>query len=204
MGMQPTLRFPEFEGEWATKRLAQLVSYQKGYAFKSRDYQSTGIRIVRASDLSATAVKAENEKIFIDPSKTDDLQRYKIKQGEIIVTTVGSKPDLIGSAVGRPIFVLDKEVGLLNQNLVKLTSVKSNSGFIFASLKRKSFLDHIWAIQRGNANQSNITIENLLEFKTGSPSLKEQTKIAEFVGAVDEKVRLLEAATNSSPSIKKP
>ena len=50
-GNVPTLRFPEFSGEWKRKTLGEVIKIQGGYAFKSEDFQDSGIPIVRISNL---------------------------------------------------------------------------------------------------------------------------------------------------------
>src|SRR5690606_16981091 len=63
--------------------------------------------------------------------------------------------------------------------------------FIFSQLLDKKYLTHIETIQRGNANQSNITVKDLQEFEVFQTSKEEQTKIASFLSAVDEKISQL-------------
>src|SRR5690606_394566 len=53
------------------------------------------------------------------------------------------------------------------------------------------YLTHIELIQRGNANQSNITVKDLQDYETYITSKKEQTKIASFLSNVDEKISQL-------------
>ena len=57
-------------------------------------------------------------KIFISIENAQNYKQYKLKAGNIIITTVGSKPDLRESAVGRGIYVDSDDEGLLNQNLL--------------------------------------------------------------------------------------
>lgn len=188
----PALRFPEFNGEWEKKKLGEVVEYVKGFAFKSEFYENDGIRIVRVSDLSARSIKQENEKIFIDKNKASELLKYALKKGDIIITTVGSKPDLLDSAVGRGIYINNENEGLLNQNMLKFNSSKNvENGFLFGYINSPIYVSHIKEIQRGNANQSNITIEDLLKYKIFLPTLPEQEKIATFLTAVDEKLQAL-------------
>ena len=185
----PRLRFPEFEdeGEWEDKKLQQLATYTKGFAFKSQDYVSEGTRIIRVSDLSTDFIKSNGEKIFIDSCAAKEYARYQLNENEIIITTVGSKPDLVDSAVGRGIFVTSANQGLLNQNLVKLEALpKVSSRFLFANLGTLKYQKFISSISRGNANQANIAIKELMDFEIYVPSFPEQQKIADCLSSLDE------------------
>ncbi len=187
------LRFKDDDGqefpEWEEKTLGEVTTYTKGFAFKSDDYQEDGIRIIRVSDLTASAIKQNNKSIFIDSSKIDKYESYRIKRNDILITTVGSKPDLIESAVGRGILITNNDEGLLNQNLLKLNhSTGLENGFLFRQINSERYITHIKNIQRGNANQSNITLKDLFEFVVFICGYKEQTKIANFLTAIDEKI----------------
>ncbi|MNK34418.1 EcoKI restriction-modification system protein HsdS [compost metagenome] len=186
----PKLRFPEFKGngDWEEKKLGTFMTYFKGFAFKSIDYSKNGVRIVRVSDLGKNQIKDNNDKIFIETKNLYEV--YKILRGDIIITTVGSKPELVESAVGRPIFVKEPIEALLNQNLLILRPIDDNylSYFIYCQLLKDEYSVHIKDIQRGNANQSNITVKDLLEFRTLLPFQKEQQKIANCLSSLDEQI----------------
>jgi type I restriction enzyme, S subunit len=189
----PELRFLEFEEEWYEKSLGDLIKYTKGFAFKSGDYMDSGIRIIRASDLGTNFIKNNNSKIYISLEKVDQYKKYRILKGNIIITTVGSHPDLKESAVGRGIFITKDNEGLLNQNMLKIElNNKINTYFLFSYINSARYIEHIKAIKRGNANQANITVLDLLRYTLYCTSLSEQEKIADFFTAVDEKITLLQ------------
>lgn len=188
----PQLRFPGFEGEWRNCLLNDVTKYTKGFAFKSEDYQENGIRIVRVSDLSVDSIKTDNEKVYIDTEKSKLYEKYKLKSGNIIITTVGSKPELIESAVGRGIYIQNDSEGLLNQNMLKFENIKNvNNAYIIGLINSKKYQHYMKSIARGNANQANITVVDLLQFPVSIPTLPEQQKIASFLSAVDEKIQQL-------------
>ncbi|WP_180186935.1 restriction endonuclease subunit S [Acinetobacter sp. YH01012] len=189
----PKLRFKEFDANWSLSSLGKMTTYFKGYAFKSESYKDSGIRVIRVSDLGRESIKTDNDSIYIDANNASAYENWIIKKDDIIITTVGSKPHLVDSAVGRPIYVKNNNEGLLNQNLLVLRPMDKtvDSYFIYAQLLDKKYLTHIELIQRGNANQSNITVKDLQDFETYITSKKEQTKIASFLSAVDEKISQL-------------
>lgn len=188
----PKLRFKGFEEGWEKKELGDVTNYVKGFAFKTENYQSSGIRIIRVSDLGADKIKDVDEKIFIKEDEVPLYEKYNLKAGNIIITTVGSKPEMIESAVGRGIFVKQNGEGLLNQNLLKFDNIKGvDNGFIIGLINSKRYQSHIKGIARGNANQANITVVDLLQYKISIPTFPEQQKIATFLSSVDEKLQQL-------------
>ena len=46
----PKLRFKGFTDDYQLIEFGKLVNYQKGFAFKSSDYQNFGTRIIRITD----------------------------------------------------------------------------------------------------------------------------------------------------------
>lgn len=188
----PALRFPEFTGEWEEKRLGEIVDYVKGYAFKSDDYKENGVRIIRVSDLNESSIKDNEDKVFISESTAQKYSKYLIKLDDIIITTVGSKPNVIASAVGKGILVKKSNEGLLNQNMVKFSSSdKIINPFLFGYINSHRYKLFINSIHRGNANQSNITLEDLFLYKVFLTTPNEQQKIANFLSAVDKRLQLL-------------
>lgn len=185
----PRLRFPEFRdsGPWELKKLGQLATYTKGFAFRSQDYRENGVRIIRVSDLGTDFIKPKNEKIYIASDSASDYERYVLNAGEIIITTVGSKPEMIDSAVGRGILVNSSNEGLLNQNLLKLEVLSEvNSRFLFSNINTEKYQKFIASISRGNANQANIAVKDLMDFELKVPGSSEQNKIASCLSSIDD------------------
>jgi type I restriction enzyme S subunit len=188
----PALRFNEFEGEWNPSKLGAVTKYVKGFAFKSDDYQDNGVRIVRVSDLAADRIKTDNDKLYIDEQKALDFDKYKLRTGNIVITTVGSKPEMLESAVGRGIYIHNDNEGLLNQNMLKFENIEGvSNGFIIGLINSRRYQHYMKGIARGNANQANITVVELLQYNISYPTLPEQQKIASFLSAVDEKIQQL-------------
>ena len=188
----PQLRFNGFDGEWETCLLSDVTKYIKGYAFKSEDYQDNGVRIIRVSDLSSDSLKNDVEKVYIDEIKSKIYDKYKLRKGNIVITTVGSKPEMLESAVGRGIFICNENEGLLNQNMLKFENIKNvDNGFIIGLINTKRYQHYMKSIARGNANQANITVVDLLQYEISYPPLPEQQKVASFLSAVDEKIQQL-------------
>ncbi len=182
----PELRFAGFADDWEERKLGDITGYIKGYAFKSKDYQNDGYRIIRVSDLGKDNIRASNDPIFVSEEIAKQQIRYSIKENEIIITTVGSKAEMKESAVGRPVIVTESSGYLLNQNLVKVYGKsKFNSYFIYTQLLQTRYTDYISMIERGNANQANIAINDLWNYRLLTPTYGEQQKIGSFFKQLD-------------------
>ncbi|HJE97598.1 MAG TPA: restriction endonuclease subunit S [Ligilactobacillus acidipiscis] len=187
----PQLRFKGFTDPWEEHKLGEITEYIKGFAFKSKDYKKSGYRIIRVSDLGKESIKNSNDSIFTSEEIAIQQKKYKIKQDEIIITTVGSKAEMKESAVGRPIIISESLGYLLNQNLVKIYGKENYSNyFIYSQLLQPRYSDYISMIQRGNANQANIAINDLWKFQILIPEIEEQQKIGSFFKQLDHLITL--------------
>ena len=174
-------------------KLKDLVSYKKGYAFSSKEYTDRGCRIIRVSDLENDKISDICQKKYINTAKKDKYIDYELKKGDVIVTTVESKPPIYSSIAGRAIKVDSEHEGtLLNQNTVRLRVKKEIlSEYLYEFLKTKKYYNYLEIIMRGNANQGNITVEELLNYKIKVISINEQKVICKYLKTVDAQIDLL-------------
>jgi type I restriction enzyme S subunit len=202
------LRFKDENGndfpDWEEKKLGEVTNYTKGFAFKSSNYSDIGSRIIRVSDLGDSKIKSKCNKIFINESRSKDFVKYKLIKGDIIITTVGSNPELRGSSVGRGILVMEDNLGYLNQNLLKFNvNSEFNNEFIYGFINTDKYFHYIKSVKRGNANQANITVVDLLDYKIALPNLDEQTKIANFLSKIDAKINAVNTQIEQTNTYKK-
>lgn len=191
---------------WELLSFGELVKYIKGYPFKSSEYTDSGIRVVRVSDTSYSSIKNENP-IFVSQKSECKYKKWALKKGDLIFTTVGSKPPMYDSLVGKAILVEDKHEGfLLNQNAVLIKpqfEAENVSNLLLNHFRTERYIDHIEKIYRGNANQASITLDGLFEFKIPLPKdPKEQTAIANALSDVDALLCELEKLIAKKQAIK--
>lgn len=200
----PRLRFDGFEDEWKEYKLGNIINYKKGFAFKSKDYLDSGVRIIKISDTTTDSISDEGN-TFLNESELNKFEQWKLKTNDILVSTVGSRPPLYSSMVGKIVRVPEKCNGsLLNQNLVRLESIHGfNNDIVYNILKKPYYTKYIENICRGNANQVSITLEDLFSFKIKLSTLEEQTKIANFLSNVDNIIEEQEGKVKDLEQYKK-
>lgn len=198
-------RLPGFTGEWEVKKLGEIINYTKGFPFKSKDYQKDGVRIIRVSDTTYDSIKEDNQ-IYIDENKKELYSNWELKENDLVISTVGSKPPMYDSMVGKVIFINKKYQGsLLNQNAVLIRVKDKNfdkQKIIYFNLKSQKYLYHIESIYRGNANQASINLDDLFSFTIPLPPLEEQKAIAQILSDMDSEVEALEKKRDKYKLIK--
>ncbi|AOR20162.1 TPA: restriction endonuclease subunit S [Escherichia coli] len=190
---------------WSESYLGEVVTYKKGYAFNSSLYAEEGIRIVRISDTTRDSIHSDNP-VFIAGGNVEGLEQYSLFENDIILSTVGSRPHLLDSMVGKAVKVpRSAHNSLLNQNLVKLIPKKTKitNEYLFSMLKTKEFIQFISNLVRGNANQVSITLADLFKYKFILPSLPEQKKIAQILSTWDKAISVTEKLLANSQQQKK-
>jgi type I restriction enzyme S subunit len=189
----PEIRFKSFEEEWACCYLEQACTHFKGFAFQSKDYSSAGRRIIRVSDMGYDYIKNKDKAIYIDEDKAEEYSSWKLLNNDLIITTVGSKPPMYNSLVGRTIIVESKDQNsLLNQNAVCLRANEHLEQLFFNVLfKSKEYISFVELIIRGNANQGSIALADLFKYEFKHPkSLLEQKQIGTFFQNLDNLITL--------------
>jgi type I restriction enzyme S subunit len=178
--------------DWEVKTLGEVSNYIKGFAFNSNDYVDEGVRIIRISDTTSNSIK-DNGAIYIRSEDAYKFKKWELKEHDLVFTTVGSRPPMYDSMVGKVIKINKQYEGaFLNQNAVIIRSdEKVNQEFLFNQFKKKRYLDFIETIVRGNANQVSITLDNLFSYQLSLPPLPEQTAIANCLSTWDKAIATL-------------
>jgi type I restriction enzyme S subunit len=182
--------------DWEVAELGDLIDYTKGYAFKSSEYTSDGIRIVRVSDTTYDSIR-EEDPVFVSKNKASKYSKWRLREDDLVISTVGSKPPMYDSMVGKVILIPRRHDGaLLNQNAVLVRDKKRRAHFqriLLNHLRTKRYLTRIESIFRGNANQASITLKELFQFAIPFPDADtEQRAIARALSDADALISALD------------
>ena len=190
---------------WKITELGNVISHQKGFAFKSESYKANGTRIIRISDTTRNSIH-DKSPVYLTDEEAAPLDNYSLREGDIILSTVGSRPHLLESMVGKAVKIRKQDHGaLLNQNLVKVIpkSKLITNEYLFSMLTKNRFIYYISTLVRGNANQVSITLAELFNYKFLLPPLSEQRKIATILRTWDKAINTTERLIDNSKQQKK-
>jgi type I restriction enzyme S subunit len=189
----------EVPEHWCGLPLKLLVRTRKGVAFKSDDFCDNGIRVVKASDIKQLSVRTSD--VFLPEKFVGAYPKAILASGDIILSTVGSNPDVINSAVGQIGMVPQELAGtLLNQNTVVYDPDEKNviREYLFFVLQMRGYRDYLDLHAHGTANQSSLSIEDMLSFQVSLPPINEQVEICNYLNTQQEKLTALEQRAHES------
>lgn len=195
---KPTLRFPEFGGEWEKKKFGDLFTFRSTNSL-SRDklnYEKGYIRNIHYGDIHTKFNLLFEVKNELVPYINCEVNNGIIKEdnlcepGDLIIADASEDYNDIGKAI--------EIVNINNEKIVaglhtihakpfKNMMVVGYSGFI---MKSENVRKQIMVIAQGTKVLS-ISPSRLSDINLYTPSLPEQQKIADFLKAVDKKLSLL-------------
>ena len=179
-------------------KLGDIITYNKGYAFKSNEYTNTGKMVVRVTDFTLDSI-SDNDSVYLEPN--DKYKKFIINTNDILIQTVGSWANNPNSIVGKVVRVPDKcDKAYLNQNIVRIIPNKDfDNTYLYYALKANQFSMYCVLRGQGAANQASITLATIFKFKFRAHFFSEQKRIADILSSYDnliennnKRIKLLE------------
>ncbi|QOW54166.1 restriction endonuclease subunit S [Acinetobacter indicus] len=181
----PKLRFKEFDGCWVEKIISEIADVRggkrlpKGYSLQE---ENNGFPYITVTDMENGTVNLEKIR-YVPLEAIDQIKRYRISVDEIYISVAGTL-GLVG--------IIPQELNNANltENADKLTNIKCNQFYLLHYLNNGSLSKLIDSVSTIGA-QPKLALYAIQGMPIFLPSLDEQTKIASFLSAVDEKINQL-------------
>lgn len=159
-------------------QLGKIIDISNGYAFKSADYVSNGIRIIRITNVQKGQIK-DNDPKFYPLQTKEQYQKFLIEPEDILMSLTGN--------VGR-VGLFPEELGpaFLNQRVARIR-VKSDEvyqKYVYYLLNSEKFeKDAVY--NSSGAGQLNLSTRWVSGYKIPLPPLEQQKQIAEILDTAD-------------------
>ncbi|MBS3955037.1 MAG: restriction endonuclease subunit S [Methylomicrobium sp.] len=195
----PRLRFKEFSGAWVEKWFYEISDIKSGpfdSTLHEADYVLSDTPIISVEHLGEQGVVHQNLPLVSDDKAR--LKSYHLKEGDVVFSRVGS--------VDRSCLIRPKENGWLFSGRllrVRLTNDNACPKFLNQNFKNDLVKYRVRSVAVGQTMAS-LNTEILKNFHLiFPPSKPEQTKIANFLTALDDKISLNQTQLNALKRYKK-
>ena len=188
----PSIRFPEFTGEWERCKLGTLATkVGSGSTPKGGDavYTSIGHYFVRSQNVGMGFLMLDN----IAHINDDIHQKHKateIYENDVLL-------NITGASIGRTaVATKELEGGNVNQHVCIIrTNSKVNPKFLCDYIQTQRIQNHIKSLQTGGSREG-LNFEQIRSFPISLPSINEQNKLTCLLDKINERiatqVRLIE------------
>ncbi len=174
---------------WDVESLSSLIHIQGGYAFKSTDFGSEGIPVVKIGNANKKGFTAENID-FIQPALPEKLKQYELFPSDLLMSLTGT--------VGKDDYGNITEVTAeynkyyLNQRVAKLSvkSNKINKDYLNFCLSHQSMKNELIKNNRG-VRQANINNSDIYELEIPVADMNIQHNFSKVVGKMKSVVQSL-------------
>ncbi|MEK5743224.1 restriction endonuclease subunit S [Acinetobacter variabilis] len=181
----PKLRFKEFDGDWSEKIISDIADVRggkrlpKGYSLVESD---TGYPYITVTDMEDGTVNCDKIR-YVPLDAVDQIKRYRITVDDIYISVAGTL-GLVG--------IIPHELNNANltENADKLTNIKCDQKYLLQYLNNGSLSQLIDSVSTVGA-QPKLALYAIQGMSIFLPANPEQTKIASFLSAVDEKISQL-------------
>ena len=180
----PKLRFKEFDGDWSQSKIGEIFQVTSGSTplrSDNRFFENADIAWVKTTDLNNGLIEKTEEKISQIALKETSVKI--LPKGTVFVAMYGGF-----NQIGRTGLLVHEAA--CNQALSAIyPNEKIDSYFLLTFLNHK--VDDWKNFAASSRKDPNITKSDVLAFPLKYPVKEEQTKIASFLSAVDEKISQL-------------
>ena len=180
----PKLRFKEFDGEWSSTNLLDISALiTKGTTprvFKDGDINFLKIEAINGNSFDLNKCQSISREIH-----EKELKRSMLQSGDILFA-------IAGATIGKNAIVTD-DILPANTNqalaIIRLKNINETSfvSKILNSPIMEKYIDENISV----GAQPNLNLQQIGNFSFFKPESAEQTKIASFLSAVDEKIAQL-------------
>jgi len=163
--------------------LGELCDIKNGYAFKSSEYCSEGVRVLRITNVQNGEITDHDPKFY---KRDSILSNYLLESGDLLISLTGN--------VGRVGLVpAEFTPAYLNQR-VGCIDIKEGTKIIkkyLFHILNNSYFEHACISSSNGIAQKNLSTEWLKGYKIPLPPIEEQKKIVE---ELDRYQRIIDGA----------
>ena len=171
-------------GEFDTTPLGEVASVRSGFAFKSSDWTTSGVPVVKIANVKDGSLTMDGCS-FVAQRIADQAGEFALRAGDILISMTGY--------IGDVALVRERDLpAVLNQRVGRFSvrdHKRLDKRFLFYLLREGEVRQKIEGLGYGSA-QPNVSPTLIQGVEVSLPPLPEQRAIAHILGTLDDKIEL--------------
>jgi len=181
-GSQPLL-----PSSWRWVKIEEVADFVNGFAFRSDEYISNGVGVVRMSDMKNGEISPEGMKfVSADRLKSLDIN-FQVKPNDIVM-------GMTGATLGKPCVNRTSEIFLLNQRIGKFVPKEIDPDYLLLCLAN---LENSFMSLSFGTGVNNLSTRQIKDSLIPLPPRGMQIEIVKVVGEMYKICDKLETSLNS-------
>lgn len=183
----PEIRFPEFTGDWKQRKLEQVAKYRNGKAHENEIDESGDYIVVNSKFVSTNGEVKKYSASQIEPLFENE-----------IAFVLSDVPN--GRAIARTFLVNESGKYTLNQRIAGITPLdKTYPYFLHIVMNRNPYFLKF----DDGVKQTNLSLNDVLNFKEYYPEYDEQKKIGNYFSNLDNLITIQQKELDGYKELKK-
>ncbi len=178
------------KSEWKKVNLGDYCEIKNGYAFKSKDFCTSGVPVIKIKNVKPNHI-VENEFSYIPEDIALKKNKWIIKKGDVLLTMSGNRADgspesWVGKAA---LFTLDGKY-LLNQRVASIRSKSDELDTEYLGYYLSSWESQLYFVNHSNSSggQANISPDIVKQYTIPLPSMEIQKRIVSILKTIDKMI----------------
>jgi len=169
----------KIESKFQQVELNDIIRIQNGYAFKSSEYTTSGIRVIRIKNVQK-GILQDNDPVFISKNRESEFENFILKKDDILVSMTGN-PGRIGMVQPNHL------PALLNQRVGKVEFLGNQvlQKYVFHILNTDYFEEAVLSLSKGIA-QLNVSSTQIESIKIPLPPLEIQERMVKEIEVLEQ------------------
>ncbi|MEI6714363.1 MAG: restriction endonuclease subunit S [Verrucomicrobiota bacterium] len=183
--------------DWDVTEIGDGIDLLTGYPFPSSEYATTGVRLLRGSNVKRGQTDWDEDITQYWEAITPDIRRYELKDGDLVIAMDGS---LVGRSYAR--LAPDDLPALLLQRVARIRTKTIDVAYLCAFVGSDRFVKYSDSVKTVTAIP-HISPGDIRKFRIPvPPTLSEQAAIAGVLSDMDAELAALEERREKTRALK--